>query len=207
MKISYTLRPGFVVKAPVSAIGARIEALKKRHATKEKPEGWTTTDEIIDEARSRDSPLHNSITWDVNEAAQKTWHNEARYLMRCYEVRIEVPNREPIILGPGSVRITSEDRKSIFVSPDAAMSQEDSARQVLKETMDMANGLQARLMRLQGLSPDLIRAIEEIKILIAEEIKRRQQDSKSIKAERNGQSLSSGSTGKRKAAKHSPVKE
>lgn len=160
--IDYKLRDGFSIGAPVHEVASRIEWLKKQHATPDNPEGWVTSEEVIEDAKSEDSPLHGCFTWDVGEAALNHWRDRARYLMRSYEIHISEPNHKPIVISPGSVHVmSSEDGpRSRFVSPAVAMSKTDEREQVLRDTLGQLKGIENRLRLLRGLSPDVLKAID-----------------------------------------------
>jgi hypothetical protein len=171
--ITFVLRDGFHSRVPVHVIGDEIEGLKKRNATPENPDGWTKPEDIVEHARPASSPLHPCFTWDLQQAAEKCWRDEARYLQRCYEVHIEqAPQQPPLVISPANVIVTRPDpdsegeRRPRSVSPNYAMSREDYATQVLRDTASLLNGIQNRLANLKGISPAIIKAIEVARTLI-----------------------------------------
>jgi hypothetical protein len=170
IQVIYRLRDGFRAKGDIRAIGERIEALKKRHATPENPEGSVSDEEVLEDARSPDSPLHGCFTWDESDAARLQNLHEARYLMRCYEVRIEKTDSAPIVISPANVRISAPEGRSRFVSPVVAMSNAETRAAVLREALSLVIGAQQRLRNFQELSPALIRAINEVRTLMEAEL-------------------------------------
>lgn len=57
----------------------RLKALEDSH-------GRLTPDVVIQDARSKDSPLHGEFEWDTKKAAQKHWQDQARALIRAVKV-------------------------------------------------------------------------------------------------------------------------
>lgn len=166
--ISYEFRPNFRVPVKAAVVGTRIEALKLRNANAEFPEGFVDPEEIVDDARPSDSPLHGCFTWDDGIAAEKWRHEEARYLQRCY-AKIIRDESETIVISPANVRVLNEDRESVFVTPSFAMSNGNYRQQVLDEATALLDGVQERLRNLQGISPAIIEAIDKIKAMIERE--------------------------------------
>lgn len=160
---TYVLKPGFYLRAPIAAVGARIDEIKGRHPNIEESD---LVEEVIEDARRPDSPLRNCFTWDDAKAAHQARRDEARRLLRCYEVHIERPNAAPLIISPANVRITTKDGKSRFVSTDIAMSREDYRKQVLGEAEALLHGVQNRLSKLQGISPTILAAFDKLRKMI-----------------------------------------
>lgn len=89
--------------------------------------GRLTPEQVVEDARAEDSPLHSHFTWDDAEAAQKYRLNEARALIR---IRVEVRMDEVIFMAPYFVR--EPDRKGQgYISVERARSDTDTAREVL----------------------------------------------------------------------------
>jgi hypothetical protein len=169
--VEYRLRDGFRVKAPAAVVGGRIEALKRRHADAANSEGWVTPEEVVEDARSPDSPIHDCFTWDVAEAARKQNLAEARYLIRCYEVHVIASNLEPVVFSPGSVKVMTADHGRVFMSPPAAMTSDDYREQVLGDTRKLLNGVADRLRKLMLLTPAVLSALEGLMAALDAEAK------------------------------------
>jgi len=54
--------------------------------------GRITPDDVVADARKKDSPLHALFEWDVKKAAAQHWVDTARSLIRSVEVRVTVNN-------------------------------------------------------------------------------------------------------------------
>lgn len=177
VSVTYKVRNGFHVKGDVVAVAGRIEALKKKNATRDRPKGHVTPEEIVSDAEDESSPLHPNFTWDITEAARLQNLTEARYLLRSYyEVSVVRNDAKPIIVSPANVFIGKKDHGSYgkgraAVSTYVAMNDKDYRRQVIEETSGLLAGVQARLNRLSNISPKIIALIEEARKLLEAEIR------------------------------------
>ena len=92
--------------------------------------GTVTPAEVVKAARSKDSPLHPYFTWDVKEAAQLRWLDEARALIR--RVRVEVTVQDVTLQAIAYARDPRSDKQeSRYVSTVEARSDEDLAREIV----------------------------------------------------------------------------
>jgi hypothetical protein len=171
-EIIYRPRLNFI-KGDISSIGARIEAIKRSHVDEDHPDGWASTDEIIEEGRSPESVFHRDITYDADEALRKCQHDEARLLMRCYEVVIVEKDQEPIVISPANVCVVRSDSSHVFMSTTAAMHDDDIRKQVLEEAIGLVRGAQKRLSSLQKVSPQIIKRFDELIALIEAEARKK----------------------------------
>ena len=64
--------------------------------------GQITPAMVVSAARHPESPLHSCFTWDVQQAAQERWIDQARKLIRS--VRVEVTSTEYNLRAPAFVR-------------------------------------------------------------------------------------------------------
>jgi len=158
--ISYHIRDGFRVKGDLDAIAGRIEELKRRNASPEYPEGRITPEEVVADARDPESPLHGCFTWDVATAAAKCLIHEARYLIRCYEVQIVRNGDAPLVVCPANVRIVAKDEPSRYVSASFASQREELRAQVIAEMTSQLEGMQKRLRSFEGISPEVVAALD-----------------------------------------------
>jgi len=76
----YKVREGFRVKGDAQAIGERLEKIAEKHGGELPPVA------VVADARKESSPLHNSFTWDDTEAAKQWRIEQARRLIRSFEV-------------------------------------------------------------------------------------------------------------------------
>jgi len=78
-----------------STVETQLVALYQRH-------GVLTPELVVDEARKKDSPLHEHFEWDVKKAAAQHWLDTARALIRS--VRLQVVNETRVLTAPMFVR-------------------------------------------------------------------------------------------------------
>ena len=100
---------------------AAIRALEKN--------GRVDPVELIEAARDPDHPCHSDFTWDIEQAAQERWRDQARELIRSvkFEVRVEdVGNRV-------CMYVPSGDDDSVFVSLPKIRSKSQASAVVLAE--------------------------------------------------------------------------
>ena len=64
--------------------------------------GTLTPDLVVEDAKRKDSPLHDLFEWDKAKAAQAHWHDVARALIR--NVRVVVVNEGRSLRAPFFVR-------------------------------------------------------------------------------------------------------
>lgn len=85
--------------------------------------------ELIEAARSPEHPCHSDFTWDVEQAAQERWRDQARELIRAvkFEVLVEeVGNRV-------CMYVPSGDDDAVFVSLPKIRSKSQASAVVLAE--------------------------------------------------------------------------
>lgn len=180
--IQYKLREGFQIRGDITPVAERIEQLKKRHFDKKNPDGYTTPEEVLEDAKNPESPLHGHFTWDESKAARKWNIDEARHLIRCYEVHIIEADRKPIIVNPANVVIRNQPTRSNYVSASYAMSDDTHRKDVIDDALRRLSGAQLRLSGLQGLSPRIITKISELIGLI--ELERDKKEREAIETRR-----------------------
>lgn len=83
MTFTYSIRSGTHAPAgsDIQATGQALQAIEKAN------DGTIPVEAVIATARNSGSPLHPWFTWDVQQAAEERWRDQARYLVRS--VRIE----------------------------------------------------------------------------------------------------------------------
>lgn len=171
--IEYRYRDGFKAPVPAQVLGACLEGLRTRHVTDDEPDGSITPAEVVEHARDPGSEIHRCFTWDRDEAAHKYNLVQARYLIRCYDVRVVVANAEPIVYSPGCVQVTRPDGNRCYVSSVTAMNNAEYRDQVLNDTSKQLEGMKERLRNLTALSPEVIRTINRLKVLLEKQARAR----------------------------------
>lgn len=85
--------------------------------------------ELIEAARNPEHPCHSDFTWDVEQAAQERWRDQARELIRAvkFEVLVEdIGNRV-------CMYVPSGDDDAVFVSLPKIRSKSQASAVVLSE--------------------------------------------------------------------------
>jgi len=102
-------------------IEAAIRALEKN--------GRVDPVELIEAARNPEHPCHSKFTWDVEQAAQERWRDQARELIRSvkFEVRVESIGNAVCMYVP------SGDDDAVFVSLPKIRSKSQASAVVLAE--------------------------------------------------------------------------
>jgi hypothetical protein len=153
--VEYQVRPGFRVRGDITLVAERIEKIKLKHG------GSATPEQVFEDARDPDSPLHDCFTWDATEAAHRHNLAEARYLLRSYQVVIKPNNHKPIVICPANVKVIPLGESARYVSTNVAMKRLDYREQVIEAATAEIHGALKRLKGLEALDPETIQAIDE----------------------------------------------
>ncbi len=109
----------------------------------EEETGTLRVDDVIDEARDPDSPLHTEFDWDDSVAAEKWRREQARELIRT--VRVEIVIQNHTIIAPAYVRDPSAGTKEqSYVSTVRIRNDKDTARDALMYEIDRIESSLAR---------------------------------------------------------------
>src|SRR5690349_24796471 len=91
--------------------------------------GVLSPEAVIAAARSEASPLHKFFTWDVQQAAQERWVDQACQLIRKFKVEVTI---EPFTFkAPAFIRDPQDRVKRTYVSLGRLQSDEEHAREVV----------------------------------------------------------------------------
>lgn len=98
-------------------IKERLDELAVAHG------GRLTAQQVLEEARSADSPLHGEFTWDNAKAAEERRLDQARHLLRGYKIRVVVedvgfPIKVPAFLRDPARAATDQGYVSVVVLRD-----------------------------------------------------------------------------------------
>lgn len=124
---------------------------------------------ILADAMSPDSPIHSCFEWDDLKASRNYRLDQARKLMRSYEI-VVISRTSEVTISPASVRIITPDRKSAFVSTPVAMSNDENKRFVLQEARVLLAGVEKRLRLLQDISPVILGRLRDLEAAIEAEM-------------------------------------
>lgn len=105
-------------------VDRRLQALQR--------DGRLAVDDVIEDGRDPTSPLHPHFTWDIAEAAQERWRDQARALIR--RVKLEVTVRHVALSVPRFVRDPAE--KHVYRSILAVRREDETSRRVIIDEMN-----------------------------------------------------------------------
>jgi hypothetical protein len=157
-EIRYKFREGFKGGSDKKAqtVALHIEEMKARNS------GKITEEEVLEDARNPDSPLHPFFTWDPSLAARKHNLGEARLLIRSYEVWIIEDNKKPIVICPANVIVRRPDCEPAYESTALVMNERDMKAKVLQDAANLLRGVERRVLSLRGISPAIAEAFAQL---------------------------------------------
>lgn len=138
--------------------------------TKLESKGQLTPDNVIEEARDPESPLHGEFTWDLKAAAMMTWRSQARALISHFEISVVVHRKEyriqEFVEAPGKPR-----KEQGYV----AFTRLKDKKQLAREFFDRELGIAASYVsktkdyaRVLGLERRIERVVKDLTSLRAE---------------------------------------
>lgn len=86
----YDFRPGFAWKADPEEVGRTIEKLSKQTG------GEVSPAMVVEEAKKKNSPLHNCFEWNNTKAAEKWRIHQARLLLGSIVINFEYSEAQTI---------------------------------------------------------------------------------------------------------------
>lgn len=120
----------------------RAEAFDALRAIAGKSRGRLASKAVVEAAKDRSSPLHGYFTWNVKEAAQKRWEDEARVLIRSFE--IEIITHNVVVKAPAFVRDPSAGQEQGYIQTINLRTDQDTAREVVVAEFARASAALAR---------------------------------------------------------------
>lgn len=125
-KIIYDVRKGgFVPKKKVQVVGERISALSKSNG------GKITPSNLIKDARSKNSVLHDLFEWDDTEAGKKFRLYQSRQILGSIIETVIIQHKKETIRSFFSV--TSCNNKPIYVNVKKMTSKNFYRNQIIEE--------------------------------------------------------------------------
>lgn len=124
--------------------------------------GQITPDRVIEDARSKSSPLHDLFEWDKSKAAMLHWIDQAREIIGA--VRVVVTTTTSTVKAPLYVRDPEASGQG-YRSVTALRADPEQARASLVYTLEVAAGHVRRACDLAeplGLSSDIDGLLEQI---------------------------------------------
>lgn len=137
--------------------GERIELIN------EKNNGIVTPADVLNDARSKKSPLHNFFDWDDTKAAEKWRGQQASYLLRTIHVVVKDNGEGEEVRAFYNVNVIpqgQEDRVRAYVTLPRVLSEADLRQQVVAQALRQLRAWQEKYKRYKEFA-DVFRAIEE----------------------------------------------
>lgn len=148
------------------AISNRLAEIAKANG------GILTPESVVEDAKSKQSPLHGQFEWNVKKAAHQYWLDQARNLIRTVRVAVT----EEWISAPAWVRDpNAENDQQGYVSIVRLRDDKEAAREVIVQEFGRAAGAirrareVARFLNLEKEADNLIAQIEDVKAMAQQE--------------------------------------
>jgi hypothetical protein len=129
MTAAYNLRDGFALNGNKDEIGARLDELADE-------KGNLTPEDVLEDAEDESSPLHDCFEWDDTEAAHQYRLQQARYVIRAFEVVYKDKEDDEIVVvkfvNTGD-RTNSEPYRDVFKLMSDKQHRERYVRMVLRK--------------------------------------------------------------------------
>lgn len=145
------------------AVRARVQEIARRN------DGRIKLEDVIEDARAPDSPLHSYFTWDIQEAVHKLHLEEARSLLRSvnvhYVVNQTVYHNIAYVRDPGK-----PERENGYIATAVLRNNVDLARAALVDEFARAAAAMrraievAKALDLDGEVTAQLEAIEALKL-------------------------------------------
>lgn len=143
---------------PAQVVGEIVESLGAKHVGNICP-----PETFIAAARSKKSPLHPLLTWDVNAAAEKCWVQEARDIIRSIMYVDDATGaRLPAFYHIQFRKHEGARVENGYSSIAYVEAHEDYRQQALTEALRYLTGFKRRYQHLEQLSP-VFEAIEQVR--------------------------------------------
>ena len=96
--------------------------------------------DVVNEARSKKSPLHEVFDWDNNSAAEKYRIEQARHLINHITVEIQYDGQKEDIKGWVSVNETPNEKtlNKVYITTEKVLSEPELRQQLLIEAIEEA---------------------------------------------------------------------
>lgn len=134
--------------AQAAKYGSRINHLSEK-------EGFVTPEMVLEDAKNKNSPLHDYFDWNDREAAASWRIEQAKYLIRHIVVTIINDEKPETIRQFYSITPTSEmksDAPRVYVTLDSVLSDVDKRKEVIGYALRELEGWKARYKQYSELS-------------------------------------------------------
>ena len=152
-------------KTKLRKYGERLKKLEGRSGT-------LTPNKVLDDARRKDSPLHDYFEWDNGVAGERWRVNQARELIREYRVDVKLVGGGVVNI-PKYFSITAEDgtdadqNNRVYVSYEKAKDNPVIVEKIVLQALDEANSWRERYRaysELRSISDAIVETRERLRI-------------------------------------------
>ena len=137
----------------ITGISAEVAAAECNRLEKE---GRLTAENLLDENRAEDAPLHSAFEWDDSIAAEEYRRDQARYIIRCIVLAPEAEEKKA-----APVRAYFTVQPTVYQSVDVILSSQDSRELLLRKALSELRAFQVKYAGLKRLAP-VFSAIDEV---------------------------------------------
>ena len=122
MTYEYTWK-GYEQRVPAKVVGEHFQTLEREH-------GCVTSQNFLDSARPKDSPVHSLFEWDDTKAAERFRLHQATVIICSLKVTVTEENSEPITVR-AYVTTDKHQERSSFFNVQAALMDDNMREKVL----------------------------------------------------------------------------
>jgi hypothetical protein len=124
MKSAYSWKPNSQIPVDAEKAGQHIELLQQRRG------GQVTPKDILEDARSNKSPLHDAFEWSDDKAAEQFRMQQARHILQSIIIEVKIKHGKPATPMRAFVNVTKRG-ESTYVGLQTAMSDKELRAQVI----------------------------------------------------------------------------
>ena len=139
----YRWKEGVRVSLAAQIVGERLEEVRSTY-------GGLTKQVVVEDAKSKNSPLHSYFEWDDKKAATSYRENQAGELIRWLGVIVEKPDGEEV-LTRAFVSVIEQDERG-YTSVAHAMSDNALRKQVLMNAWNELSSFKKKYEEYEELS-------------------------------------------------------
>ena len=171
MKMIYQFKEGAHLSGDAQTVGERLDTIRARRGL--------TPENVVQDARSAKSPLHQYFEWDDLKAAQNYRIGQAGHLIRSVTIIMQEPESGQadlpaveLAMKPVTVRafmpVHRSDGERVYESTAIALSDTEYRRQVLEQAHSELSAVARKYRELQELA-GVVKAIDQVGEIISSE--------------------------------------
>lgn len=132
-----------------------------------------TAEEIVEEAKSDNSPLHELFNWDIKTAAYEHWLATAQMIGRSITVTVTMEDREHTVIEVRAFETVDKKEESTkcYVPVEKVLSKDEYRKQVMARIRGTLESAEKELDIYSYMSNQMVKAAkkvrEAVKVLVA----------------------------------------